>query len=123
LGTCGPGGLSKGTVFFLTDKMNLGQNVPESSGKICQRSLARVAKNSWQHQHGNRRGTGSKESNFCGYRGRERPGTPKGVLAPESGDKMGSLPATKSFFGACAVSVSGFRTMAESLFHKHLGST
>jgi len=30
--------------------------------------------------------------------GRERPGTPKGVLAPESGDKTGSLPATVWIF-------------------------
>ena len=30
--------------------------------------------------------------------GRERPGTPKGVLAPKNGDKPGSLPATVWIF-------------------------
>jgi hypothetical protein len=110
-------------VFLLTDEMNPWQYVPESSGKICQRSLAKVAKKSWQHQHGNRHGTGSEETNFCGYRGRERPAKPEGILAEKREAKMGSLPATKSFFGACAASVFGFRTMTESLFPKHLGPT
>ena len=32
------------------------------------------------------------------HRGRERPGTPQGVLAPKNGDKPGSLPATVWIF-------------------------